>query len=191
MNFNQVIKDGADFFLQSPCDVGVQYFQQDGTEMSQDEVENQFGVLGIHVPKVDPPVFKLARMDRCSGDQKVLTVRVIDGDGNPMQGVMVGLAPVGISAETRKAPTGPGGVVLFTLDKSAYYAVPDQAPRFVCGIATVASWVVPVGVVRGRTRRDWLNPTFQFTDEPVVPELSMWEILFGKLDTIIGLLEDK
>ena len=194
VNFDDFVKAASSELLRATEAPGVQYFDFDGSEMGEDYVETLFGVQEIHVPDVDPPVYRLATMQRFRDEHRVLTVRVIDEDGNPMQGVTIGIAPVGISAETRKGPTGPGGLVQFSMDDSAVYSVPSESPHYVVGIDDGHSWIVPVGIVRGRrTRSDWLNPTFQFIDAPPEPEPEPepdnWQRLFDKLDRIINWLE--
>lgn len=167
----------------SPVDAGVPYFHN-GQEMNPEYVETMFGPQDIYVPDVDPPVFKLASMTRCAEPARVLAVSVVDEDGGPVQDAVVGLAPLGHDAPTRKAPTGPGGVVLFSMDDTFFYSVPMESPRYVVGIDSGHSWIVPVGVVRGRDRKDWLNPTFQLIGPRPVPRVDNWAILFCYLETI-------
>ena len=157
----------------------VRYYDE-GIERVEEWIVTYYGRQ--HVEVWDLSKFILAYMDTASGVDPVLSVRVIDAGGRPVQGQQVIVRPR-VSNPDFYATTNENGI--------AYISMVDDAFRYsVEGPQSQGPYTVTIAGGQAETYRSagkvflgkkkpyrWLNPTFRMLDNgaPVPPpEPSPW-----------------
>lgn len=170
----------------SPPSGHVRFYDVDGNRRGAAWAEYYFGEQDIYSPPVDKlwRISELVEENSEGSPWNVLSVVLVDGDGNPMPGETVGVGPITTHGDVLREITDEFGVARFAMGDSFVYSVPGKGKYGVAVESGDSEVYKSVGMVSAIPQR-WLNVVFMMHDDPEFPSGELAMII----DNIDGMID--